>query len=120
MLCHSQVHILEVVCTPRQEERLQIFRQLHSPRRIGNYLQIVLACITLPAVMGRRDSTPGHLRHCQQCSTAPVGNEGIRFSSAQQCSTFATIIRAFPVREFVNWTAQAAVMERERCCTQGE
>jgi len=65
MLCHSQVHILEVVCTPRQEERLQIFRQLHSPRRIGNYLQIVLACITLPAVMGRHDSTPGHLRHCR-------------------------------------------------------
>ncbi len=37
MLCHSQVHILEVFCTPRQEGRPQIFRQLQSPRRIGSF-----------------------------------------------------------------------------------
>jgi len=76
--------------TPRQQERLQIFRQRHSPRRIGNYLRFRLGCSTLPVVMGRRDSAPRHLRHCQQCGTAAVGDEN---SSAQQCSTFASIVR---------------------------
>jgi len=66
--------------------------------------------------MGRRDSTPRHLRHCQQCGTAAVGAKGVWFSSAQQCSTFATnhldlFWNGQSMREFVNQTHQAAVMD---------
>ncbi len=87
----SQVHIQEVVRTHAAATgTLADFRQRHSPRRIGNYLRFRLGCSTLPVVMGRRDSAPRHLRHCQQCGTAAVGDEN---SSAQQCSTFASIVR---------------------------
>ena len=110
--------ILEVVCTPRQDERLQIFHQLHSPCRIGKYLRFWLACSTLPVAICRRDSTPRHMRHCQQCSTAAVGEEGISFSSAQQRSTFATVFGLVmgrqSMRGFVTQTDQAAAMERAR------
>ncbi len=55
--------------TPRQQVHLRIFRQLHSARRIGTYLRFRLGCSTLPVVMGRRDHTPRHRWHCQQCAT---------------------------------------------------
>ncbi len=61
--------------TPQQQERLGIFRQRHSARRIGIYLRFRLGCSDLPVVMGRRDGTARHMRRCQRCSDAAVGDE---------------------------------------------
>ena len=61
--------------TPRQQVHLRIFRQRHSARRIGSYLRFRLGCSTLPVVLGRRDHTPRHRRHCQQRDAAVVGDE---------------------------------------------
>jgi len=102
--------------TPRQQERLQIFRQRHSPRRIGNYLRFRLGCSTLPVVMGRRDSTPRHQRHCQQCGTAAVGDERhlvFECPAVQHIRDYHSDLfwDGQSMREFVNQTDQAAVMD---------
>jgi len=99
--------------TPRQQERLQIFRQRSSPQRIGNYLRFRLGCSTLPVVMGRRDSTPRHLRHCQQCGTVAVGDLVFECLAVQHIRLYHSDLfwDGQSMREFVNQTDQAAVMD---------
>jgi len=101
--------------TPRQQERLQIFRQRHSPRQIGIYVRFRLGCSTLPVVMGRRYSTPRHLRHCQRCGTAAVGDERhlvFECPAVQHIRDYHSDLfwDGQSMREFVNQTDQAAVM----------
>ena len=101
---------------PRQQVHLRIFRQLHSARRIGSYLRFRFGCSTLPVVMGRRDHTPRHRRHCQQCDAAVVGDER---HMILKCPAVQHIRDQNPdlfwddqsMREFVNQADQVAVMD---------
>jgi len=66
-------------------------------------------------VMGRRDSTPRHLRHCQQCGTAAVGDERhlvFECPAVQHICDYHSDLYwdGQSMREFVNQTDQAAVM----------
>jgi len=102
--------------TPRQQVHLRIFRQRHSARRIGSYLRFRLGCSTLPVVMGRRDHTPRHRRHCQQCDAAVVGDKRHMIF---ECPAVQHIRDQNPdlfwddqsMREFVNQADQVAVMD---------
>ncbi len=112
---HTQFLVL-ASRTPRQQVRLRIFRQRHSARRIGSYLRFRLGCSTLPVVMGRRDHTPRHRRHCQQCDAAGVGDERHMIF---ECPAVQHIRDQSPdwfwdvqsMREFVNQADQVAVMD---------
>ena len=95
---------------------LDVESQRHSPRRIGNCLRFRLGCSTLPVVMCRHDSTPRHLRHCQQCGTAAVGDERhlvFECPAVQHIRDYHSDLfwDGQSMREFVNQTDQAAVMD---------
>jgi len=73
-------------------------------------------CSTLPVVMGRRDHTPRHRRHCQQCDPAVVGDER---HMIVECPAVQHIRDRNPDlfwdgqsrREFVNQADQVAVVD---------
>jgi len=102
--------------TPRQQVHLRIFRQRQSARRIGSCLLFRLCGSTLPVVMGRRDHTPRHRRHCQQCDAAVVGDERHMIF---ECPAVQHIRDQNPdlfwdgqsMREFVNQADQVAVTD---------
>ncbi len=65
---------------------------------------------------GRRDSTPRHLRHCQQCGTAAVGHERhllFECPAVQHILDYHSDLLwdGQSMREFVNQIDQAAVMD---------
>ncbi len=102
--------------TPQQQVHLRIFRRRHSARRIGSYLRFRLGCSTLPVVMGRRDHTLRHRRHCQQCDAAVVGDERHMIF---ECPAVQHICDQNPdlfwdgqsKREFINQADQVAVVD---------